>query len=414
MLKCCHLFAGVLLILLFNSCYKEQIIFSDPQNGTFNFIMPDSLENKILTSRGIRFYFDPLPTMEYDGKTYELDKMKVRGQTTTNFQRKGFAINIKGRITIGKENEIRNFEKIKLISLVWDYTYIENQLAHKLLNEVGLWPLKSFFTQVKLNNHHQGLYLFIEDPEDYLFDFKNAEIVIRRYYRNGISQVDLNSNLITKESDYYIDLYKSFYQTILDYSGKELYDELSSQLNLQNYMRKMAVDFILMNGDYTDELMLYAIDNNGETYFDILPWDYDDIFASTPHEVGRDWSVGKAYGNRYYESYSSLKEEIGDKLIFSIEDDIDYTIAMDEYLYQKYLNELQFVVSKISVTKLEEIFENIHNELEPFYQIKEVVEQSKFDNERTNWKLFEANIKDKKTLLIDRVIWINKELLKQN
>lgn len=404
--------AGVLFILLFNSCYKEQEIFTDPKSSIYNFIMTDSIENRILTSRNTRFHLDPIPTMEYDSKIYELDKMSVRGQTTTNFQRKGFAVNIKGRVEIGNENEIRTFEKFKLISLVWDYTYIENRLSHLLLNEIELWPLRSFFTQVKLNNHHQGLYLFIEDPEDYLFNYKNAEIVIRRYYRNGVSQID--SNLNTKGSDYYIDLYKSFYQTILDYSGEELYNKLAFHLNLKNYMRKMAIDFVLKNGDYTDEIMLYATDKNGKTYFEILPWDYDDIFASTPHEVGKNWSVGKVYGDRYYDTYSSLKQELGNKLIFSIEDDIDYTIAMDEYLYQKYLIELKYVVSTITNSKLEMVFEKIHNELEPFYQIKEVVKQSKLDNEETNWNLFESNFKDKKALLIERVKWINEELLKTN
>ncbi|MFA9392622.1 MAG: CotH kinase family protein [Prolixibacteraceae bacterium] len=406
------IFVFLVFLLLLQGCYKEEVIYSPEELGIYDFKMEDSLFIKVLESRKIRYDIVPVPKMEFEGIEYKLDKMHVRGQTATNYQRKSFSVNLDKTMAFS-DNPAIGYEKFKLISLVADYTYIENRLAHLLLNEFGLWPLKTFYTQVRINKQHQGLYLFIEDPEEYLFNNRNAEIVIRRYYRNGVSDFELNTNITNLSSDYYIDLYRQIYSLLKDYSGEELYNELSKRLNLTNYMRKIIIDFLLKNGDYTDEISLYASDKDGMKYFDILPWDYDDIFAEQPHEVGRDWSVGMVYGTRNYETYDDVLKEIGNKLIFSIEDDIDYTIAMDDFLYQKYLEELQFVCATLSNDRIGQIFEELRTEVEPFYEIPEVISQSKFDMNATSIKLFEKNIAEKQEFISNRVVWINDQISKQ-
>ena len=69
-----------------------------------------------------------------------------------------------------------------MLAMVYDYTYIENCTAVGLFKEVDLWPVYSFFTEVRLNNHTQGLYHFIEDPFEYFIEQKNASFVVRRGY----------------------------------------------------------------------------------------------------------------------------------------------------------------------------------------------------------------------------------------
>lgn len=405
-------FIFLLFALILQGCYKEEIIYTPEELGIFDFQMEDSLFTKVMESRKIRYDILPTPKMEYGGFDYKLDRLHVRGQTATNYQRKSFSVNLDKSISFS-DNPNMGYEKFKLISMVADYTYIENRLAHLLLNEFGLWPLKTFYTQVSINKHHQGLYLFVEDPEDYLFFNKNAEIVIRRYYRNGVTDFDLNTDLATLSSDDYIQMYRQIYALLTEYSGEELYNELSKSLNLTNYMRKIFVDFILKNGDYTDEISLYATEKDGTKYFDIQPWDYDDIFADQPHEVGRDWSVGKVYGTRYYASYDDVLKVIGDKLIFSIEDDIDYTIATDDFLYQKYLEQVQYVLAQLTTERINQIFTELRNEVEPFYEIPEVVNQSKFDKDATSIKLYEANIADKQEFIKNRVEWIRNQISAQ-
>jgi spore coat protein H len=404
---------GILVLaLLMVSCYREELIIPGKDNAVFNFIMKDSTKQNILDSRNNRFEILPTPILDFEGVIFSLDNMKVRGQTTTNFQRKSLSVNMDGKFVNDQDTSYR-FEVFKLLSLVYDYTYIENGLSHKLLSEVGLWPLYSFFTQVSFNNEHQGLYLFVEDPEHFLYREYNAEVVIRRYYKNGIKKIELNPDISTKDESYYRDIYLNWYQYLVNYSGEELYIKLSNELNLSNYMRKMAIDFILKNGDYVDEISFYGFDQNGKTYFDILPWDYDDIFADKPHEVGKTWGQGGILGDRYYETYDDVLEVLDGRLIFSIEEDIDYIIATDDYLYGKYLVELEYVMSELTVARINEMFDELENTLTPFYQISEIVDQSKYDANKTNWNLFQKNIKSKRTLLVERIEWINEQISNQ-
>ena len=87
-------------------------------------------------------------------------------------------------------------------------------------------------------------------------------------------------------------------------------------------MKWLAFNFIVKNGDYTDEVY-FCIDPAVDK-FKFIPWDYDDIFAIAPHE-----------GN------AIKKDAIGNKLIFSSEDKLDQKIANDAYLYHIYLSVFQ-------------------------------------------------------------------------
>lgn len=401
----------LIAIFMLSSCYKEEIVYESEELSMFSFEMDDSLYSKVQESRGIRYDILPVPRMKFNGEKYDLDKLRVRGQTTTNYQRKSFAVNLDDEIAFSETPGIF-YEKLKLISMVADYTYIENRLSHKLLQTFDLWPLKTFYTQVSINGNHQGLYLMIEDPEDHFILQKNADAMIRRYYRNGITELVL-SDTTPYDSAYFAGEFKSLYKYITQYEGEALYDSLSRKLNIKHYMQKLAVDFFLMNGDYTDEISFSATVKNGVAYFDAVPWDYDDIFASQPHEIDRNWSVGKLFGNRYYANYDEWKAIFGNLLMFSIEDDLDYTIATDSVLYKYYLQELKTVFARLNSGYVSALFDELKQELDPFYTIPEVIEQSQFDVDATSRELFENNLIEKEQLLQERLIWINQELEKQ-
>lgn len=401
----------LLVTLIFNACYREEIIYHSKELGIFKFDMDDSLFTKIQTSRGIRYDLEPTPTLRYDKIGYNLDKLRVRGQTATNYPRKSYAVNMDKEIAFS-DNPNTFYEKFKLVSMVADYTYIENRLSQLLLSQFDLWPLKTFYTQVQINEEHQGLYMFIEDPEDYLLINKNAEGVIRRYYRNGITELEISKES-TFDSVKIASEFKSIYQAITLYQGKELKDQLERKMDLQHYMQKLAIDMLLMNGDYTDEILFYATLKEGKMYFDVLPWDYDDIFANSPHEVGNNWSVGKLFGNRYYDNYDNWKQLFGNKLMFSVEDDLDYIIATDNVLHKTYLNELEYVFSTLSEQKISEIFRQLQSELDPFYTIPEIITLSKLDADESSVEKYTQNIKEKEKLLKERYRWIKQEIQNQ-
>jgi spore coat protein H len=296
------------------------------------------------------------------------------------------------------------FEKFKLLSLSQDYTYIENRISHLFLQNLGIWPLHTFYAEVMLNNHHQGLYLFVEYHQEYLFTNNKADVVLRRYYQNELSKVEVNPSKNITDSTAYVNRFYSIYDSIVTLKGEQLYNEMASVFNIQNYMRKMIFDFLILNGDYTDEIYFYGNKlENGSIYFDIIPWDYDDIFTSRPHEIGRDWAVGNSFGVRAYANHDEVKAVVGDRFIFSIEDDIDYVISIDDYLYSKYLDEVKFVLSVLTESKVDEVFQSTRAELIPLYAKPEIIEQSVFDSDSTSVYFLEKLNVEKSEFLKKRI-----------
>lgn len=405
----------ILTALIFSGCFKEQEIIPDIGSDVFNFIMTEDQEKEIIESRDLKLVFsDPLPFLQYSNAVYDLDQFKLRGESSLRYRRKGFSVNMDDNLFLFVESEgrIREFEKIKLIALVADYTYIENFIAIGIFRELNLWPLHSFYTEVRLNYHTQGVYLFIEDLEDYFMYQQDADFVLRRNYQNGLDGWEINDQKMVESKDYYLDRFSSIYSHITKYSGKQLYDSLMHLVDMPQYFAKISVDMLLKNGDYTDEIFFYTKEMNGRNVFGICPWDYDDLFMDLPHEIGKDWGIGNLFGERSYLSIDDVIADVGEKLLFSIEDDLDYKIAIDDYLYQQYLIILENVVYSIDDIFIENVFSDAKETLQPFYNNSAIIDQSKYDKDLTNQVLFDNNLFEKKQFLLNRRQWIINELPK--
>lgn len=407
---------GIFLIAGLIGCYKEYIVYPDPGTNNFNFLVTLEQEELIIESRGQKHLItDPDPVLMYNDKEYAIDRFQLRGATTLNFHRKSYSVNLDKNLTyfVEEENSERDFEKFKLISMVYDYTYIEQGIAHEIMRKLDLWSLFTFYTEVKLNNNTQGLYLFIEDPEDYYLYQRNSPVIMRRDYHNYIIDYELNEFLPTQSFDHYNNRFNHIYDLIVNYSGRQLYDSLVHHIDIEEYCRKIAVDMLLQNGDYTDEVYFYLKEKDGREIFGVVPWDYDDIFNEQPHEIGRTWGPGTMFGTRTYNSMDDVYADVGHKLLFSIEDDLDYKIAIDSVLYQVYLEELVKVLETIDNTVISEIFTKVRNVLRSFYDRPEIIEQSQYDNQATSMELFEMNIIDKEQLILERRTWLLNKLYQE-
>jgi hypothetical protein len=402
----------LLVSLLFLSCSKEDDNIIEPEKNVFKFIVTDSQRFKINSSRGEQYEItNPVPELVLDGNMYTIDRFEIRGDNTLNFTRKGFSVNMDRKITLyNPEEQIeKKYEEFKLLAMVYDYTYIENSTAVGLYKEVDLWPVYSFFTEVRLNDHTQGLYHFIEDPFEYSIEQKNSSIVIRRGYQHVVKKYSISPDSRYDASEY-IDRFKKIYSNLIKYSGQQMYDTLSAYMDLEQYFTKLSIDMLIKNGDYTDEVIFYAKIKNDKEIFGVIPWDFDDIFVDEPHEIGRSWAVGTIFGTREYSSMDDIIADVGSKLLFSIEDDLDYKIAKDSFLYQKYLKSLKSVIDKIDLATIDKVFDNTYEKISPFYENDSIIAQSKYDVDRTNYDLFISNLADKRQMLKDRRNWILQEL----
>jgi hypothetical protein len=408
-------FALVLLVMFLQGCHKENYDTIDPEKEVFNFIVTEPQRQYINASRGEQYEItDPLPELQFAGNVYTIDRFEIRGDNTLNFTRKGFGVNMDKKITLinPEEQTERKYEEFKLLAMVYDYTYIENSTAVGLFKEVDLWPVYSFFTEVRLNNHTQGLYHFIEDPFEYFIEQKNASFVVRRGYDHVIKASSVSPDNMP-DMEGYITRFRRIYSNLPLYSGRQMYDTLSSYIDLEQYFTKLSIDMLIKNGDYTDESIFYTKTKNGEEVLGVFPWDYDDIFSDQPHEIGNPWAPGTVFGKREYNSIDDIIADVGSKLLYSIEDDLDYKIARDSFLYQEYLKTLRSVIEKIDLAVIDKIFDYTNEHIGAFYDNDSLIEQSKYDVDETNYSLFVSNLADKRQMLKDRRNWILGELDKQ-
>jgi len=398
--------------IILQSCKKEIGYVIDPEKEVFNFIVTEPQRAYINASRGDQYEVtDPLPLLHLAGETYPVDKFEIRGDNTLNFRRKGFSVNMGRKIAFaGLEGQTdRKYEEFKLLAMVYDFTYIENSTAVGLFKEVGLWPVNSFFTEVRLNDNTQGLYYFIEDPFEYFIEQENASFVIRRGYDHVAKAYAVSPGSGGKLQNY-LDRFERIYSLINEYTGKELFDSLSVYMDLERYFTKISVDMLLKNGDYTDEIIFYTEVKDNREVFNVFPWDLDDLFEDQPHEIGNPWATGSTFGQRSYYSMGDIIADVGQKLLFSIEDDLDYIIARDSFLYQEYLKSLRAVIVKISPPVIDRIFDYTNEHVGLFYENDSIIAQSKYDVNETNHDLFISNLAQKKEMIKERREMILREL----
>ena len=412
-----ELFLLLMLPLFLHGCAKETYDVTNPEKEVFDFVVTEAQRQRINESRGERYEItDPVPELNFAGDIYTIDRFEVRGDNTVNFSRKGFGVNMGRKISFHNplEQAERKYEEFKLLAMVYDYTYIENSTASGLFREVGLWPVYSFFTEVKLNGHTQGLYHFIEDPVEYFIEQRQATFVVRRGYDHVVKGFYMNPDFQQNEEEYYNRLEK-IYSILPEYSGRQMYDTLSAYIDMEQYFTKLSIDLLIKNGDYTDEIFFYSTIRDDREVLGVFPWDYDDIFADQPHEIGNDWAPGTVFGPREYFSMDDIVADVGSKLLYSIEDDLDYKIAKDSFIYQQYLKTLRTVIEKIDAAVIDKVFDYTYDHIGPFYSNDSIVKQSRYDVDETDYDLFVTNLSEKRQMLKDRRTWILQELdIQQN
>jgi len=394
----------ILLLVSITSCYKE-VVNLEPDADLFELYVDNETQNFIYTSRDTSYSIESSSLQVlFEGQLLNLKDIRVRGKSALNFRRKSYGLYLNEPIYIENRygTETKKMTRFKLIALAMDYTYIENRIAFGLLQEAGIMPLFFKFVELRMNDETQGVYLLIEDPEQYYMEI-GSEYILRRGYNHSISDSEYAPSYYFKPIAEYENRFKDIYNQLPLLQGEELYIETAARLDIDSYFRKIGIDYLLQNGDYTDEIYLYSMIEQDTARFHIIPWDYDDIFDEFPHEVGVTWGTGTIFGKRVYDTKQDIYDEIGDKLIYSIEDDFDYTITQDPYLYLKYEEALTDLFEIVDNNLIDKVFTEISAELNSFYESYEVVYQSRYDASQTSKNLWMKNMDEKKAQIKTRL-----------
>lgn len=299
-------------------------------------------------------------TLIINGDSINANVVNTRGQTTLMYRRKSFSFDLKSKVQFRHGEKAESFKRFFALSLSMDRNYCNNRLAFEMMDTLGLFSLFYSYCELRINGQNEGIYMIVERPEDWALKKKDSPLLIRRGYEHNMDKIATGKIIEKGETKKYCNYYSQIYRCLNKYDGEVLCKNISVWLDLDFYMKWLAFNYLVRNGDYTDEVYFYF--DPGINKFSIIPWDYDDLFLSAPHE-----------GN------IENKRLSGDRFIFSGEDLLDEKIASDTYLHSIYLNEFTKMLNQLSPEVLKRIFESTYAELYPYYSTNEIISMSEYD-----------------------------------
>ena len=300
--------------------------------------------NSLLQSKGQKLVLKK-PVCLINRDTAIIKEAHSRGNNSLTFERKSLSVDLENTFTLRNNGENVKIKKFDLLNLVMDKNLWHSRWAFLTMSGIGIFPLYQTYCTLWINEEPQGIYLLVEKPHHYTDTKAKSPYTLRRGIDHTIQgeYVDTPSK---DEAKKYKKQYLALYNDINHYHNEELYNRLNAGLQMDQYFNWLAFNYLIMNGDYADELYLYILPSG---QFDIIPWDYDDIFKPMPHE-----------GLQARNSITALKN----KLIYSGEDPLDRAIATDEFVYQKYLMAFKKLMLALTPETLTKLSDQVRDELQ--------------------------------------------------
>jgi len=308
----------IFLTLLYAGCLADAQV-NHPVAG---FIFDDTelprIDLAISQSNLQDLYADPESNTEYYA-TFSLTRvdsmegpidvaLRFRGDTIRSKQKKSFRISFN---SFDSNVSYHGIEKMDLNADVNDPSLVRSKLAWDLFRYLGVSGSRSNHVLLYINNAFYGVYLNTEHiDERYVksrFDNNDGNL-----YRNlwpadlsylGPSQDDYKYEydgrpvyaLRTNEKwDDYEDL-STLISSLNQYNGTELKDELERLINVQQYLKAIAVDVMSGNWDgYNgDKNNYYLYRDQVSGRFEYIPYNLENSFGIDFREV--DWSTQSIY-----------------------------------------------------------------------------------------------------------------------
>jgi len=328
-----------------------QVIFPEP-----GFLFDDAevprIDLTISVSNLQNLYADPESNNEYltvftftrgDSTEGPIEVgLRFRGDTIRNNQKKSFRISFN---SINQGFDLHGIEKMDLNADVNDPSLVRSKLGWELFRHMGVPGSRCNHVLLYINNDFYGVYLSTEHIDERFvksrFDNNDGNL-----YRNlfpadltflGSSQDDYKYEYdgrrvyalrTNEEWDDYADL--AFLITTLDqYGGEQLKVELERIINVQQYLKVMAVDVMAGNWDgYAgDKNNFYLYRDQVTGRFEYIPYNLENSFGIDFRGV--DWSTRSIYNwnlnlrplyekimevDEYKEQYTMYIRELADYL----------------------------------------------------------------------------------------------------
>lgn len=279
-----------------------------------------------------------------------------RGRSSLACERKSMSVNLDG----GDRRHAlpaSGTDEFFLISMCLDDRYVNQLNADRLLAELGLWELEFGTAGVVVDGEPHGVYLFIEEIDQELRnDRTGLRAVIRR--RTDIDGKPADVEHSFDSNDAALERYDRFLESMTALSGQPLVTALEEQLDLDQYLRWVALMTLLGNGDYIDEVFFVAessvnADHEVIDYYTIHAWDPDDLFSDCHH------------GGRF-----AIEDPNG--LLYCTESVLDHHMFAEPIVYDRYVDTLEALIAEVPTDRFRATAESTRDELLAWFEDDEI------------------------------------------
>jgi hypothetical protein len=258
-----------------------------------------------------------------------------RGQTSLDCRRKSLSIDLDGPTPLPLAPRAAA-DEFYLISMCKDRAYFRQVLANGFLRRLDLFPLENRIVEVRLNGQSRGAYLLLEKPTHTLRrGHTDIDRVIRRRTGHDFSVEAEVKHPDASSDEQERELLTEFtmLSTLVDTTAPgDIYEVLSERFDFDNYLRWLAFETLLRNGDYVDETFFYASTELGGAgeglYFRNMAWDNDDL-DSRCHHSGR-YALTDPWG-----------------IAYCAEDEIDLALLLSDEVYTIFVDHLDVLLGEV-------------------------------------------------------------------
>lgn len=210
-------------------------------------------------------------------------KLRLHGQGSLKCDRKSISLNFKDdrprQLLAGS-----GLDQFILISMCKDDRYLSQYTANLLMAGLGLLTPRFRMVELVIAGASQGAYLLIEKPQTALErDSIRARVIVRR--RSDIEGAEAEVKYAPGDEAPALAAYDAFVAEAEALAGGALLDWVEGAMDLDQYLRWIALMSLLQSGDYIDEVYFMSTEVTGpdagvRDYFSISTWDQDDLFKT--------------------------------------------------------------------------------------------------------------------------------------
>lgn len=306
----------ILLIIISCSNNKNKNINIIVKN--FNIICDTSDLNKLYTNYSKNDY---IPVLFIKNTDTVKAKMRIRGDSSREYDKKSLKIVFKKTIPFGET------KKINLNSEWTDKSYIRQYISSMIMRNAGIPTFNTNYVKLSINGEFIGLYLQVENIDKYFLErnYLDPKASLYKATKDGacLSRFDEIHNKWEKKTNKkqnWNDL-QDLINTIDTTSIDSFHVFLKSNFEYNRLISIFAINMLTQNGStyYHNYYLYHNINGNGK--WQMFPWDLDKTLSAYNwkpykyHETSSNWEsdnplVEKAILNKIV--FADIKTKIKD------------------------------------------------------------------------------------------------------